>query len=185
MGQDPGEIRQEIEATRTRIGDTVEAIAYKTDVKARVGDSIADKREALLGKKDEMVSRITGAAPDGEDIKGNARQAVSLAHENPRGLAVGAIAIGFLAGMVIPTTSIENEKIGPLSDQVKDRAGQVGQDALQHGQEVAQEVAQNATQTAQQSARRHGQELASAASSQARDSVSDIKAATPTGDSSF
>jgi Protein of unknown function (DUF3618) len=32
MGQDPDEIRQEIEQTRAEMGETVEAIGYKADV---------------------------------------------------------------------------------------------------------------------------------------------------------
>ena len=35
MGQDPGAIRQDIEQTRERMGDTVEALGYKTDVTGR------------------------------------------------------------------------------------------------------------------------------------------------------
>ena len=47
MGQEPGEIRQEIEETRAQMGDTVDALAYKADVKTRVKESIADKRDRL------------------------------------------------------------------------------------------------------------------------------------------
>jgi hypothetical protein len=32
MGQDPSEIREEIDETRARMGETVEALGYKTDV---------------------------------------------------------------------------------------------------------------------------------------------------------
>ena len=35
MGQDPAAIRQEIEQTRERMGDTVDALGYKADVPAR------------------------------------------------------------------------------------------------------------------------------------------------------
>ena len=42
--KDPEQIREEIEATRLELGDTVEALAYKADVKARVREKI----DALL-----------------------------------------------------------------------------------------------------------------------------------------
>ena len=32
MGQDPSDIRAEIEETRARVGDEVDALSYKTDV---------------------------------------------------------------------------------------------------------------------------------------------------------
>ena len=35
MGEDPRAIRSEIEDTRERMGDTVDALAYKADVKSR------------------------------------------------------------------------------------------------------------------------------------------------------
>jgi hypothetical protein len=37
MGQDPSVIRAEIEETRGRVGDEVDALSYKTDVGARDG----------------------------------------------------------------------------------------------------------------------------------------------------
>ena len=35
MGEDPSDIREEIEATRAHMGDTVDALGYKADVKSR------------------------------------------------------------------------------------------------------------------------------------------------------
>ena len=35
MGQEPSQIREEIEETRAEMGDTVDALAHKTDVKGR------------------------------------------------------------------------------------------------------------------------------------------------------
>jgi hypothetical protein len=39
---DPQEVRQEIERTRQELGDTVEALAHKADVKSRVQERVAD-----------------------------------------------------------------------------------------------------------------------------------------------
>ena len=47
MGEDPAAIRQEIEQTRERMGDTVDALGYKADVPARAKDSITDKVQSL------------------------------------------------------------------------------------------------------------------------------------------
>jgi len=141
------------------MGETVEALSYKTDVKARVGDAITEKKDAIVGKKDQLVSKVTGAAPDPQAVKENAQQAVSVAQSNPLGLAVGSIAIGFLAGMIIPVTQMENERLGPMADQVKSQASQSAQHALEHGKAVAQDTLQAASETAQQSAQQHGQEF--------------------------
>jgi hypothetical protein len=157
------------------MGDTVEALSYKTDVKARVGDAISDKREAILGKKDAIVNRVTGAAPDGDALKGNVQQAVSVAQENPLGLAIGALAVGFLAGMVIPATRMEDERLGPMSDQVKSQTAETAQHAIEHGKAVAQDTFQAAAQAAQDSAQLHGQELTESAKQDAQVTASAIR----------
>ncbi len=45
--KDPEQIREEIEATRREFGDTVEALAAKTDVKAHVHDRVEQTKESL------------------------------------------------------------------------------------------------------------------------------------------
>ena len=83
-------------------------------------------------------------APDSGDVKQGTRQAVGIAQENPIGLAIGAAAIGFVASPLIPSTRVEDEKLGPVADQVKDKARETGQEAVQRGKEVAQQAAQAA-----------------------------------------
>jgi Protein of unknown function (DUF3618) len=45
--KDPAEIREEIEATRRELGDTVEALAAKADVKAHVRDRVERTKASL------------------------------------------------------------------------------------------------------------------------------------------
>ncbi len=47
-------------------------------------------------------SGVSDAKPDAQDVKQAGRQAVGMAQAKPLGLAVGAAALGFLAGMLIP-----------------------------------------------------------------------------------
>ena len=170
MGQDPDAIRREIEQTRERMGETVEALGYKADVPSRTKEKVSG---TFTGVKDRIVGAADGvneSTPSTGDVKHAARRGASVAQENPLGLAIGSIAIGFLAGMLIPSTNVENEKIGPVADQVKDQVQSTAQEALEHGKQVAQEVAstaqeqvQQATQqvkeTAQQSAQEHGEQV--------------------------
>jgi hypothetical protein len=51
---------------------------------------------------------------------------------DPLGLAIGALAAGFLAGMLVPSTRTEDERVGPVADRVKDKARQVGQGRWPH-----------------------------------------------------
>ena len=111
MGQDPSQIRQDIEQTREQMGNTVEALGHKTDVTGRAKEAVSDKVDTLR-------SKVSGTTPDSDDVKQGARRAAGVAQENPLGLAVAALAGGFLAGLVIPSTKVEDEKIGPVADQV-------------------------------------------------------------------
>jgi hypothetical protein len=144
MGQEPGEIRQEIEETRDQMGDTVDALAYKADVKTRVKESISDRRDRLMSQMQGTGQRIGEAAPDGHQLKEGGRQAVGIAQENPVGLAIGGVAAGFLVGMMLPSTKVEDERVGPLSDQVKETAAETGKEALARGREVAEQAVEGA-----------------------------------------
>ncbi|MGI8563968.1 MAG: DUF3618 domain-containing protein [Candidatus Dormibacter sp.] len=170
MGQDPEQIQREIAATRERMGDRVDAITYKTDVKSRVGDSISEKRDAITGKVSNLVSGVTGKAsdisdqaPSGDELKGHATRAAGVAKDNPLGLALGAVAVGFLVGLAVPATRIEDERLGQASDTIKQKAMETGQEALNRGQQVAKDVAQSAAQTARESGGQHASELADTA----------------------
>jgi ElaB/YqjD/DUF883 family membrane-anchored ribosome-binding protein len=157
MGEDPNAIRADIERTRAEMGDTVDAIGYKADVKSRAKDRIGETKDRLTGK----VSDVT---PDGRQVK----RAAGVAQENPLGLAIGSAAVGFIAGMLIPTAKVEDEKIGPIADQVKDQLKETGQEAMERGKDVAQQAAQSAKETAQEEGRAHAEKLQSSAQERAQ-----------------
>jgi len=152
MGEETARIREEIEDTRDRMGGTVDQLAHKANVPGRMKESIADKRDRLKEQMSGTASRVSDATPDASDMKQGARQAVGLAEENPLGLVLGGVAIGFLVGMAIPSTRIEDEKVGPMADDVKSRAVETGQEAVERGKQVAQDAAQAAGESAQQAA---------------------------------
>lgn len=223
MGQDPSEIRHEIERTRARMGDTVEALGYKADVPARVKDAVNDRvetvkgtigevvdsvkqtmgdasdkmgkalggaretarsgmsqagekmgsmgemrermagsmgdvRERVSGSMGEMQKRIGEKMPSPDDVRGMASK-VGMAVENPLGLALGALALGFIAGLLIPVTSYEREKVGPIRDDLLERAQHISGDVVEHGRAVFTETAQATMAAAQQAAQQHGQQV--------------------------
>jgi hypothetical protein len=115
------------------------------------------------------TGRVGEATPSGGDVKQKTRQVAGMAKENPLGLAIGAAAIGFLAGLAVPSTRVEDEKLGRVSDQVMDKVKETGQEALDRGKQVAQEVASSAAETAKDKTQEHGQELADNAKQSAKD----------------
>ena len=157
MGQDPSDIRAELEQTRSRVGDEVDALSYKTDVSARVGDYVDDKKQAvkdkLTGARDAVTGTASKTLPSGESVG----RVKDTAERNPIGLAVGAAAVGFVVGLAIPSTRVENEHVGEMSDRLVEAAKETAGDAVERGKQVAQDAAE----TARQSGREQGQELAS------------------------
>jgi hypothetical protein len=170
MGQEPSHIREEIEQTRTEMGDTVDALAHKTDVKSRVKESFAEKRDRLRAQMSGTSSRIGEATPDTEQVKQSAKQAVGVAEENPLGLALGGLAAGFLAGMLLPSTRMEDERVGPVADQVKETAMETAQEAVERGKDVAGQVTEQAVETAKEA----GREEADALKASARDNAEEV-----------
>jgi ElaB/YqjD/DUF883 family membrane-anchored ribosome-binding protein len=202
LGQNRDAIRQEIEATRERMDQTVEAIGYKADVvsrtkeaiggrRARARQAIADRRyrtvaslsnakdravESLVGAKESVSSTAGDVTPSRGDIQQGARRTAGLAQENPMGLAVGSLAVGFLAGMLLPSTTIEKEKVGPVADQVREKVKETGQEALDRGRQVveslpqaAEEAKQSVSEKVAETAKDQAQELASSTKERAKD----------------
>ena len=227
MGKDASTIRQEIEQTRERMGDTVEALAYKTDVPARMKDNVNERVDAVKGTIENVMDSVKTAvvgtsgavkstladaregvndavsagAQNGSgvlsraragvsarvqnvnatvqnandsvgerlrnaDVAGNAKRAVGAVQENPIGLAIAALAIGFLSGSLLPVSQTERRRFGPVRDKLVDQAQAAGSDLLEAGKAVVAETAQ----TAVNSAKSHGQDVVDAAKARADES---------------
>jgi Protein of unknown function (DUF3618) len=191
MGQDPDAIRQDIAQTRAEMSETVEAVGYKADVPSRAKEKVSEKMDSVKSKVSDTAARakeavagtasragdvasgtagrVSDATPSGGQVKQQAKRTAGIARENPLGLAIGATAIGFLAGLAVPSTRVEDERLGPVADQVKDKVRETGQEALDRGKQVAQEVASSAADTAKDKTQQHGQGLADSAKQSAQD----------------
>jgi Protein of unknown function (DUF3618) len=160
MGEAPDDIREDIEATRARMGETAEAIGYKADVKSRVKDTIVEKKDAVVNRADAVASRVTDSVPDRQQVKSGARK-VGVSRENPLGLAVAGAAVGFVVGTLLPSTSAEDERLGEVSDQIGEKARETGQEAVERTRDVARDALDTARQTAEARGGDETQQLAS------------------------
>lgn len=179
-------IRGDIEQTRSEMGGTLDALGYKANVPARTKGWVGRKRQAVTGAcgsgmsrisgaADSAVARVSGATPNSNQVQAGAGRMKDIAERNPLGLAFAGVAVGFLAGVLAPSSSVENEKLGPMSDELKSSAVEAGQEAVEHGKQVAQAAAQSAMETAKEEGQQHGQEMSSSlqqkASGVSRDAV--------------
>lgn len=172
MGPEPDEIRREIEETRTDMSETIDAIGYKVDVPSRVRDRVHETTDSIkrtLGMAGDEASDVARQAGDmAEDVGERAREAAqetttmvrqrgrmvnNWAHRNPLGLLAGSVAAGFVAGLMFPPTRMEMRTVGPMAEDVRERAMEVGREAVERGRVVAQEVMDTAGQTAKEEVR--------------------------------
>lgn len=165
-------IRGDIERTRSEMGDTLDALGYKANVPARTRGWVGRKRQTVTGvcgrgmskvsgAADSVVTRVSGATPTSNQVQSGAGRIKGTAQSNPLGLALAGAAVGFLAGLFSPSSSVEKEKLGPMADELKSKAVEAGQEALEHGKQVAQATAESAVETAKAEGQRHSEELSS------------------------
>jgi hypothetical protein len=78
------ELRAQVERTRERLGGTVEALAAKTDVKARTKEKAAILGDAAASKTADLVHGTVSLVQDKtpEPVRAKAAQATGLARRN-------------------------------------------------------------------------------------------------------
>lgn len=170
MGEDTRAIEGQIDETREHMGDTVSALAYKADVPARMRDSAAEKKDAVTSKLAGAKHAITGTTGNAVDGAGDtAKRTVGMAQENPLGLAIGAVAVGFVVGSLLPKTRVEQEKLGPMATEAREHVSELASEAVEHGKQVADDTMHAAAETATQSGKEHAEELRDSAKDAATD----------------
>ena len=173
MAQTSDELKQEINQTREQLADTADALAYKADVPTRTKDWVGDKKDAIVSAVGGASATVGDATPDGADVAQSMSRLKRLAERNPVGLAIGGAAVGFIAGLLAPSTRMEDERIGPMADDVKATAAEAGREALDRGKDVVQEAGSAAIETAKERGREEGQELSESLQEKAREVTPD------------
>jgi DNA-binding protein YbaB len=162
-------VHDKVDTVKGTIGGVVDGVKDAlSGAKQTVSDKVGDVTSSVTSNVSEGVGGIAGKIPSGADVKGAAQRGVGIVAENPLGLALGALAVGFLAGLLTPVTDYEREKVGPIRDDLLERAQTVGGDVIEHGKQVLQDTVQGAVQSAQQSAQTHSQQVLSEATGAAQ-----------------
>jgi ElaB/YqjD/DUF883 family membrane-anchored ribosome-binding protein len=144
------DIQRELEETRSRMSAELDALAHKLDVPARAKERVS-----------AATRKVTSAAPSTGDVKGAAK-------DNPLGVVLGGVAVGVLAGLLLPRTKLEDEKVGPIADRVRDEVVSSGREALERGKSVAKQAGEAARDAATDAADKQGEALKATTSSRAK-----------------
>lgn len=148
MDQERNETKQ-VDEARERVANDVRSVAYNAnvvdraketaqgkvdDAKSKVNDKIESAKSKLKGVRDQMSSARDKMSSAKENI-GNMNPS-----ENPIGMILAGLAVGFLIGLALPVTRFESERIGPITDDMKDRMRQAGTEVVRRGGEVIKET---------------------------------------------
>ncbi|GGC81994.1 hypothetical protein GCM10011512_05930 [Tersicoccus solisilvae] len=169
------ELGQDVDALAEKVSPT-KAVSRQTD---KVRDRLTDVRESIMGSPDHGTGHSGGGVQDVKDRAGDlAHEAGDRASELANGaadavrstpaqvrrgtrgnpLAAGLIALGagWLVGSLIPASRAEQdaaasvkEQAGPVLDQAKSVAQEMGENLKPQVQEAAQSVKDTATEGVQ------------------------------------
>jgi ElaB/YqjD/DUF883 family membrane-anchored ribosome-binding protein len=89
--RDPDELRRDIEQTRSELGDTVEALAQKANVKAQVSAKADDVKAQVSAKADDVKEQVSAKADD----------LTRTAEQRPIPAIGVALAVGFILGRLL------------------------------------------------------------------------------------
>lgn len=139
-------------------GDKVSSAAGTA--KDAVTDAASTAKDAVVGAASTARDAVAGARERVSEVAGTARERASeltwqareraryrtrqarvgfwqTMEERPLALGAAAIALGIVAGLMIPSTRKEDELMGETRDRLMDRAKEVGGEALEKGKQVA------------------------------------------------
>ena len=203
------QIRKEIDESRENLGEAVGALAYKGDVKNRAPELIADKKEAVMEKVDELKTKMPGGGagsdteggfgdsfgdkvkdklpsgdavsekmdtlkskvPDGvgdakgrvgeatpakEDVKQKAHGAAETAKAHPAAVAGGAAVAGLAAGLALPETDLEREKLKPHAQEARAEVTGRVKDTVEQVKSGAQDAAGSVADAVKEQGRQQG-----------------------------
>jgi len=88
------EIQREIEQTRQRLGETVDELAAKADIKARAQATAAEAKERAQATAAEAKERVQATAAD---VSGRVRRSELVQRRWPAALAAGVLIVASVA----------------------------------------------------------------------------------------
>lgn len=156
------------------IGDTIKSKLPDSEaIKSKLpdGDTIKSKLPDGVG---DAVSRIGDAAPSKEDVKRKAQDAGGVAQDHPIAVVAGAAAAGLVAGLAIPETDLEREKLGPTARNVREQVQERAQDIIEQVKDGAKDAVSSVADAVKDKGQEHGGkvgEIAEKAADKTREKV--------------
>ncbi len=138
------------------LGDTVkDKLPDAGAIKDKLPDPSAIKDKLPDGASD-AAAKIADKTPSTQDVKDKAHSATSSAAEHPLAVAAGAAAAGLAAGLAVPETELERQKLKPHAQQARADATNRVQDTVQQVKSGAQDAAGSVTDAIKEQSQQQG-----------------------------
>ena len=102
---------------------------------------LGDKVKAKLPSGEALKDKLPDGAPSGEDVKDKAHGIAKTAGEHPVAVAGGAAIAGLAAGLALPETQLERDKLKPHAQQARADVTDRVQDTVQQVKSGVQDAA--------------------------------------------
>jgi gas vesicle protein len=124
------------------------------------GDAVSAKMDGMKDKMPDGVgeakARIGEKTPSKEEVKAKAQDAVQTAKGNPAAIAGGAAVAGLAAGLALPETDLEREKLKPHVQEAKTQATERVQQTVDQVKTGVQDAAGSIADTVKEQGRQQG-----------------------------
>ena len=125
------------------------------ELKEKAGASLQNMKQRTTEKTAALRRR---ASERGAQLKEKARHGYEqsyqsikhTAEERPLAVGLGFLAIGVVAGLLLPSTRKEDELVGPTRDRLVNRSREVAEDAVDRGKQVARAAYDTAAREARE-----------------------------------
>ena len=162
MDQERDQIR-EVEDARRRVAEDVRSVAENANVVERAKETAQSKMDDVKSTVGQRVAQVRDKLQDARDtMQQSAQQGmrnIPMMSENPFGMLIAGAAIGFLIGLALPVTRFESERIGPIAQDMKDKARQAGSEVARRGGEVIKETISASREAATNSIREQTRDI--------------------------
>jgi hypothetical protein len=136
--------------------DAQGGLGDKVKSKLPSGEDVSGKVDALKSKVPDGVGDAAGKigdkTPSKDDVKEKAHGAAETAKEHPIAIAGGAAVAGLAAGLALPETQLEREKLKPHAQQARAEATERVQETVQQVKSGVQDAAGSVTDAVKEQA---------------------------------
>lgn len=129
------------EATAHGASSVKDSVAGGAGAVARAASAVKDAAASGVGSTAGAVGHaqeaVVARMPDREQAKSGVGQVAATARANPVPFALGALALGAAVGVLLPSTRVEDERLGAAAGELRERGAELGHDAIERGREAA------------------------------------------------